>query len=110
MSWSKTPQAGDLYDQMQILVGSAIRLLRGEVGVFVISNEAFDPQSHTEYTLYRLSEAALPYLFTSMRPGLRTRTQQTLICTAASAELVAQLGIDHEMGASFELCSLALSD
>ena len=66
MSLSQMQQSEDLHDQMTILVGSAIRLLCGVAGVFVISNEAFDPQSTVGYTLYRLSESALPILLASI--------------------------------------------
>ncbi|MGZ6368654.1 MAG: hypothetical protein ACXWPS_22200, partial [Ktedonobacteraceae bacterium] len=59
MSWPQTQQSEDLYDQITILIGSAIRLLSGDAGVFVVANNAFDPQSNTAYTLYRLSEPAL---------------------------------------------------
>jgi hypothetical protein len=59
MSWPQTQQSEDLYDQITILVGSAIRLLSGDAGVFVVSNNAFDPQSNTEYTLYSLNESVL---------------------------------------------------
>ena len=57
MSWSQAQQYEDLHDQIIILVGSAIRLLCGEAGVFVISNEAFDPLSSAQYRVYRLSDA-----------------------------------------------------
>ena len=48
MPWSPTQLLEDLQNQMTILVGSAVRLLGGEFGVFVVSNEAFDPQSSEE--------------------------------------------------------------
>ena len=60
MSLSQVQQPEDLHDQIVILVGSAIRLLNGEAGVFVVSNEAFDPLSSAEYTAYRLSDAGSP--------------------------------------------------
>src|SRR5579863_9945465 len=69
MSWSQTLQTEDLHDQLTILIGSAIRLLCGEAGVFVVSNEAFDPQSSSEYTLYRLNEVTLPTFFASIAGG-----------------------------------------
>ena len=69
MSWSQTRQSEDLYDQITILVGSAIRLLCGEAGVFVVSNEAFDPQSNTEYTLYQITEQASMLLLSLVREG-----------------------------------------
>src|SRR5579863_7714179 len=69
MSWSQTRVAGDLSDQMTVLVGGAVRLLCGEAGVFVVSNEAFDPQSSEEYTVYRLNEVTLPTFFASIAGG-----------------------------------------
>ena len=71
MSWSQTIQTENLHDQMTILIGSAIRLLCGEAGVFVVSNEAFDPQSSHEYTLYRLSPAVLPLFLKSIEESCR---------------------------------------
>src|SRR5579859_2959206 len=62
MSLSQVQQPEDLHDQIVILVGSAIRLLNGEAGVFVVSNEAFDPLSGAEYTAYRLSDAGCRFL------------------------------------------------
>src|SRR5713101_4994015 len=67
MSWSQAQQPEDLHDQITILVGSAIRLLCGDAGVFIVSNEAFDPQSSTEYTLYNLSESACTLLLSHIR-------------------------------------------
>lgn len=55
MSWSQQRHSEDLYEQAVIIVGSAVRLLRGQAGVFVLDNAAFDPQSSSEYTLYQLS-------------------------------------------------------
>ena len=62
MSLSQVQQPEDLHDQIVILVGSAIRLLNGEAGVFVVANEAFDPLSSAEYTAYRLSDAGCRFL------------------------------------------------
>ena len=62
MSLSQVQQPEDLHDQIVILVGSAIRLLNGEAGVFVVANEAFDPLSGAEYTAYRLSDAGRRFL------------------------------------------------
>src|SRR5579883_749518 len=71
MSWSQKQQTGDWYDQMTVLIGSAIRLLSGEAGVFVVANEAFDPQSSPEYVLYRVPEPALPLLLAAASEGTR---------------------------------------
>src|ERR1700680_343685 len=76
MSWSQTLQTEDLHDQLTILIGSAIRLLCGEAGVFVVSNEAFDPQSSEEYTLYRLEESALPALLAHAQESPQPASRQ----------------------------------
>ena len=92
MPWSQTQQTEDLYDQMSILVGSAIRLLRGEVGVFVTSNEAFDPQSSPEYTAYQLNESALPILLSNVSPTL----EHPLVVSQLSPVLAAQVGLNDD--------------
>ena len=97
MSWSQTLQTEDLHDQMTILIGSAIRLLCGEAGVFVVSNEAFDPQSSAEYTLYRLSTALLCTAFSPRSEQYTTQYLQILLVKAAlPARLVAQLGLHDD--------------
>jgi PAS domain S-box-containing protein len=116
MSLSQTQQSQDLYDQITILTGSAIRLLAGDAGVFVVSNEAFDPQSSTESTLYNLTESTCVHLLAY----IRERKQPTSACPLAvdtlSAALVMQLGIaDDAMEADeqppeYERCSLFLYD
>jgi PAS domain S-box-containing protein len=92
MSWSQTLQTGDLHDQMTILIGSAIRLLCGEAGVFVVSNEAFDPQSSSEYTLYRLSTSQLPLLLAGVQEGTRPNSGRLLVIEALPPALVERLG------------------
>src|SRR5437868_14772529 len=79
MSWPQTQQSEDLYDQITILIGSAIKLLSGDVGVFVVSNNAFDPQSNTEYTLYRLGESALMPLLSYIRECKQPDTRCHLV-------------------------------
>src|SRR5713101_6625345 len=96
MSWSQMQQSGELYDQITILVGSAIRLLCGDAGVFVVSNEAFDPQSNTEYTLYRLTESALIPLLSHIRESKRPNSHCPLVIDMLSPTLVKQLGICDE--------------
>lgn len=110
MSWSQTPQSEDLHDQMTILVGSAIRLLGGEAGVFVVSNEAFDPQSHSEYTLYRLSEATLSLLQTHMQERARPTMRHPFVIDKLAPQLALQLEIDEVATRECELFSLALYD
>lgn len=122
MSWSQTQQSEDLYDQITILVGSAIRLLSGDAGVFVVSNEAFDPQSNTEYTLYRLTESALMPLLSHIRESKQPNSHCPLVIDTLPPTLVKQLGIcdeDEELlrdakGAKeqpvLERCSLFVND
>jgi PAS domain S-box-containing protein len=95
MSWSYMQYSGDIYDQMTILVGSAIRLLCGEAGVFVVSNEAFDLQSSMEYTPYRLAPEQLDALLQSVRDGKQPN----------SAHLLVQRDFEAD-----ELCSLFIYD
>ncbi len=96
MSWSQTQQSEDLYDQITILVGSTIRLLCGDAGVFVVSNEAFDPQSNTEYTLYRLSKQAAMLLLLHVREGKQPCSACPLVKDTLPPSLVKQLGIWNE--------------
>src|SRR3989454_108345 len=122
MSWSQTQQSEDLYDQITILVGSAIRLLYGDAGVFVVSNEAFDPQSNTEYTLYRLSESALMPLLSHIGKNKRPNSLCPLVIETLPAGLVKQLGIcdedadllgdvqDAKVQPVLERCSLFVND
>ena len=112
MSWSQTQQAENVHDQMTILVGSAIRLLRGECGVFVVSNEAFDPQSSSEYTVYRLNEAALPLLLSHVQEGIQPNLRSPLVVEKIVPELALELGVDEDIVAqqAIERCSLMLFD
>lgn len=117
MSWSQMQQSEGLYDQITILVGSAIRLLNGEAGVFVVSNEAFDPQSSTEYTLYHLSEAATELLLARTLAGKHPNSMCPLVIDRIPPAFVKQLGIfdeDEEERVeeypAIERCSLFLYD
>src|SRR5215471_3535294 len=99
MSWSQTQQSVDLYDQITILVGSAIRLLSGGAGVFVVSKEAFDPQSNTEYTLYRLSKSASMLLLSYVCEGEQPDSRCLMVKNILPSSLVNQLTIcDEEAG------------
>src|SRR5947209_13795390 len=91
MPWSPSQLSEDLQNQMTILVGSAIRLLGGEFGVFVVSNEAFDPQSSEEYTVYRLNETMLSLLAAHAQEGMQPNSMHPLVIAAVSPTLVAQL-------------------
>lgn len=96
MSWSQVQQTEDLYDHITILIGSAIRLLCGEAGVFVVSNEAFDPQSSAEYTSYRLSKGALSLLLASAQEGIQPNLSRPFVVNAVAPILVTQLLLDQE--------------
>ena len=109
MAWSPFSHAEDVYDQVVVLVGSAIRLLRGEYGVFVVSNEAFDPQSSREYTAYRLDEAATGSLVSLAHEGLQPSTRRPLVVESLSNDALQALGIE-DVQAPAERCSLFLFD
>ena len=113
MSWSQMLPTEDLHDQMTILVGSAIRLLCGQAGVFVVSNEAFDPQSSAEYTLYRLSTASLSSLLARAQDSRQPNAVQILVKEALPARLVERFALsDDERIAvqDMEVCSLFVHD
>jgi PAS domain S-box-containing protein len=112
MSWSQTQQSANVQDQMTILIGSAIQLLCGEAGVFVVSNEAFDPQSSDEYTAYRLSEAALAYLLEEAQAGVQPNTLHPLMIAPVAPDQTVQLGFDADVvaGQPMALFSLAIYD
>jgi len=122
MSWPQMQQSEDLYDQITILVGSAIRLLSGDAGVFVVSNSAFDPQSNTEYTLYRLDGSALQPLLSYIETDSQPDTPCPLRVSQLPATLVEHLGVcdeDVELPGftkaitgqrALECCSLQISD
>src|SRR5438477_65318 len=112
MSWSQTIQTENLHDQMTILIGSAIRLLCGEAGVFVVSNEAFDPQSSHEYTLYRLNPAVLPLLLKSIEEsGRRPNSTYILVRNKLSSKVVDLLCQDEDVKLQdAEQCSLFVYD
>ena len=96
MSWPQTQQSEDLYDQITILVGSAIRLLSGDAGVFVVSNNAFDPQSNTEYTLYRFNESVLMPLLCYISESKQPDSSNQLVVNTVPSALVKQLGVCDE--------------
>lgn len=114
MSWSQVQQSEGLYDQLTVLIGSAIRLLCGECGVFVVSNEAFDPQSSAEYVLYRMSGTDLPRLLAYMQEGVQPNSMHPLISSPVPAEVGALLDMTalepEGTQAAFERCSLFLYD
>ncbi len=117
MSVSQTQQSEDIFRQMTILIGSAIRLLCGEYGVFVVSNEAFDPQSSAEYVPYQLENATLPAFLEQLQRGRQPGFQQPLAIEPVSDSLLTSLGLEVDDGTSdaqgdkpYERCSLCLYD
>ena len=95
-----------------ILVGSAIQLLCGLAGVFVISNEAFDPQSSAEYILYHISEPVLPLLLAYVQEGMQPNSLHPLVFETLAPDLVQQLGIAADVveQQGIEYGSLAVDD
>jgi PAS domain S-box-containing protein len=95
MSWPQKQPSGDWYDRMTVLVGSAIRLLCGEAGVFVVANEAFDPQSSPEYVYYRVPELVLPLLLASVSEGVQPSSAHPLVVNPVPLPglLAIQLGL-----------------
>lgn len=112
MTWSQPQQVEASHDQMSTLVGSAIQLLRGEAGVFVVSNDAFDPQSSSEYTLYHLDKAALPLLLSYTQEGMQPNSLHPLVVETLAPDIALELGLSQEMVArhGVECGSLALHD
>ena len=115
MSLSQVQQPEDLHDQVVILVGSAIRLLCGEAGVFVVSNEAFDPLSSAEYIVYRLSDAGRTRLLKFVREREQPHMEHPLLVDAIPDELVSQLGmldvhVEEQPLVGLERCSMKVYD
>jgi PAS domain S-box-containing protein len=97
---------------LTILIGSAVQLLCGLAGVFVISNEAFDPQSSAEYILYQISEPVLPLLLAYVQEGMQPNSQHPLMFETLAPDLARQLGIAEEVveQQGIEYGSLAVYD
>src|SRR2546421_12627047 len=109
MSWSQAQQSEDLHDQIIILVGSAIRLLCGEAGVFVISNEAFDPLSSVQHSVYRLSDGGCGGLLKYIRERRPPDKAHPFLVDCGPPALVVRVGkyrdlLGGEAGAGFECC------
>lgn len=102
MSWSQIHHSEDLFNQITILVGSAVRLLGGLAGVFVLANAAFDPQSSSEYTHYQLSADETALLLGSMREHAQPGPACPWVRERLPAELVAQFQIVQLHGATDE--------
>ena len=113
MSWSQAQRPEDGRDQMTILVGSAIRLLGGEAGVFIVSSEAFDPLSGDQYIPYRLSEDGCAHLLAYMRGRTQPDTAQPLVVGMMPQVLVPELGlldVPQEEDCPLEYCVLLVYD
>lgn len=117
MSWSYLQHSEDLSDLITIIVGSTVRLLGGQAGVFVLANAAFDPQSSSEYTFYQLSEEEAALLLGSIREFAQPGPSRPLVYEKLSAKLATQLQVfQHESEEeswelpTLECCSLFVSD
>src|SRR5690348_13452930 len=117
MSWSLVQQSEDLHDQLTILLGSALRLLGAERGVFVVSNEAFDPQSSSEYVLYQVSEEKLVPFLDMAQEGVQPTSQRPLVSVVFPALSTRHLLMSRYNSASGEIvregqerCSLYVYD
>ncbi|MGH2497189.1 MAG: sensor histidine kinase [Ktedonobacteraceae bacterium] len=115
MSLSQVQQPEDLYDQIVILVGSAIRLLSGEAGVFVVSNEAFDPLSSAEYSAYRLSDAGCAFLLALAQGRAQPDRAHPLVVDEMPREAIAQLGmldvdVEEQPSPGLQRCAMLVYD
>ena len=116
MPWSQQRRSEELYDQMTLLVGSAVRLLGGLAGIFVLANAAFDPQSSSEYTLYQLSEEEAALFLGGIRECAQPGPARPLVIDTLSPTLTAQLkGVyalldENEEMPELERCSVFVSD
>ena len=112
---SQVQQPEDLHDQIVILVGSAIRLLNGEAGVFVVSNEAFDPLSSAEYTAYRLSDAGSNFLLALARERVQPDRAHLLVVDDISHDMATQLGlfdmhVEEQPAGTLQRCAILVYD
>ncbi len=119
MSWSQTHHSEDLYAQILVLVGSTIRLLACQAGIFVLANEVFDPQSSSEYTLYQLSDFEAALLLDSIREQQQPGPARPFVVEDLSPELSVQLRSFRslpeddeiiEQPVDLERCSLCIAD
>ncbi len=115
MSWSQVQQSNELHDQMMILVGSAIQLLCGEAGVFVLADAAYDPLSSVEYTPYQLSEDGCEHLLAYVRGQVRPDVSRSLVTTTLPPVLAPRMGLldglqEEQAHRPLENCSLLVYD
>ena len=115
MSLSQVQQPEDLHDQIVILVGSAIRLLNGEAGVFVVANEAFDPLSSAEYTAYRLSDVGCRFLLALARERTQPDRTHPLIVDEIAQEQMGQqdlldMDVEEQPAGTLQRCAMLIYD
>jgi PAS domain S-box-containing protein len=106
------PQPEDAQDLMTTLIGSAIELLCGEAGVFVVSNEAFDPQSSSEYIVYRINEAMVTSLLAHVQEGMQPTSAHPFLLETLTPDIISRLNIASEVveQSGLEYGSLAVYD
>lgn len=97
MFWSQPHQADTAHDQMTMLIGSAIRLLCADAGLFVVSNEAFDPQSNSEYIDYHIGLAEITPLLTYIQDSMQPNAVHPLLLTTLEPELLELLHVAPEV-------------
>ena len=112
MFWPQSPQSEDARDQMTTLIGSAIQMFHGEAGMFVVSNAAFDPQSSSEYILYRIDEALVFPLLAHVQDGMQPNSAHPLLFEALAPAIISRLNIASEVAEQqgIEYGSLAVYD
>ncbi len=114
MSWSRVQQLVDSADQLALLIGSAVRLLGGEAGIFIVSNEVFDPQSMLEYTEY-IPIAINQSLFLDLAQRMpRPDSQHLMVRERLDQDLVSRLGLCYDemdvQNTVFDLCAAFIAD
>ncbi|MDQ6659340.1 MAG: ATP-binding protein, partial [Chloroflexota bacterium] len=103
------------------LIGSAIRLLCGETGVFVLFHEGFDLQSDTEYIPipYHLDGAACSSFLASLQGRVQPTADHLLVVDMFPSDVAKQPGLENsyertgdtdELAQVLERCSLFLHD
>lgn len=97
MSWSQSQTTAVTHDQLATFIGNAIQLLCGDAGVFVVSNEAFNPQSSEEYVLYRIQEQALPAFLNYVQEVLQPNALHPLVFEPLAPDLAHELGITEDI-------------
>ncbi len=110
MSWSHIQYSEDLSEQITILIGSAVRLLDGQAGVFVLANAAFDPQSSSEYTLYQLREEEAALLLVHVREHIQPGPALPWVREELAPEMAAQFQVFQPLDETEELTESPYSE